>query len=965
MLERSNNMESVALSREIRRSGRPTVVRVFGIIALLVSLAELVLCFAGPIAFIHKPTLVLFPPFSIGLTEDEISRTVGFIEREIALTNSFSIVSQSSIENYFVRTDPDFDSSRLKPVNHADAHRIAQELGLERFAIAIIYRYSGQCELTVSIRDVRDGETVRSCSFHSSSLENLLKKIGTDGKLLEIQKGLAVETRAVTFTDFLVLGLLGLQIILGLLALFGRDPGVLVEITLAPALILFVFAYIYANNANMDYVQRYIATRGQLHLAKSTALEQLYAFLRFGPVLLTNGAYYVWRTIKGKRREHDQLEKHRLHRYVKTWALPWVVLSAVLFALSFPSFVSLEGYGVLAWFSLVPLLLVLITAKPSMGVFYGVIFGTLQALIINFWHGTYDYVTLHLITIAFVVEYLLFMVVLVWLIRMSGKWGFLVVPAAWTLFDYLRSSGILGYPWGLIGTTQYSFLPLIQIASLTGVWGIGFVVLLCNASLAWALAAPAFGWTWIGKLRVPPRVRELFPMKAFAVIFVICLVGGSLILHAVQERLYHHSETPRATVVLVQPNFDARKYVLEDNIRELKSLTDGALATLPAKPDLIAWPEGEFELDIRYWTKLENRKSYWGRIVEDFLDYQKNMGTWLLTGTIDHRMLPSEAEGQKREYFNSSVLLDPEGRIVDYYHKINLVPFSEYFPLDKEKFAGLYELFQNFEISNWGVGEERLVFQHEKMRIATPICFEDVFSDHVRRFVIQDVDIILNLSNDYWSLSPVEGRQHGILALFRAVENQRPVLRSTASGYTLYIDAAGRIQPGALEHYTTGYTIAQVPLPEKVLTLYTMWGDWFPVACGLAVIVFLARCLVAFFATIGVHRVTPFHNFLTRVLSVLFVPVLIVCNFHWTLRLSRRKTERNADGLGNADGLWKKPHESGRIDSRRVITAMSSKEDGNGIQKESFSTISMRLSCYNKQQVDRMMQDLVRSEVER
>jgi len=73
------------------------------------------------------------------------------------------------------------------------------------------------------------------------------------------------------------------------------------------------------------------------------------------------------------------------------------------------------------------------------------------------------------------------------------------------------------------------------------------------------------------------------------------------------------------------------------------------------------------------------------------------------------------------------------------------------------------------------------------------------------------VDVILNMSNDYWSLSPVEGRQHGILSLFRSVENQRPVLRSTSSGYTVYIDATGQIQPGALEHYREGTLIARVP----------------------------------------------------------------------------------------------------------------------------------------------------------
>ena len=155
-----------------------------------------------------------------------------------------------------------------------------------------------------------------------------------------------------------------------------------------------------------------------------------------------------------------------------------MVASAVLFALSFPSVVNLEGIGLLAWFCLIPLFLVLLTKSPGMGIFYGTGFGVLQALIINYWHGTYKYVTLHLITIAFFVQFLLFMVVLVWLIRMSGKWGFLVVTAAWVFFDYCRSISILGYPWGLIGTTQYRFLSLIQMASLTGVWGISFVILL-------------------------------------------------------------------------------------------------------------------------------------------------------------------------------------------------------------------------------------------------------------------------------------------------------------------------------------------------------------------------------------------------------------------------------------------------------------------------------------------------------
>jgi apolipoprotein N-acyltransferase len=171
---------------------------------------------------------------------------------------------------------------------------------------------------------------------------------------------------------------------------------------------------------------------------------------------------------------------------------------------------------------------------------------------------------------------------------------------------------------------------------------------------------------------------------------------------------------------------------------------------------------------------------------------------------------------------------------------MRLVPFSEYFPLDEEKYTGLSEMFEGYNISHWTPGDTRGVFQHDKMRVATPICFEDVFSDHVRRFVMNDVDVLLNLSNDYWSLTPVEGRQHGLLALFRTVENQRPLLRSTSSGYTVYISATGKVQPGAPEPYTEGYAIARVPIPEEHYTFYTKFGDWFPWACGVFALMILA-----------------------------------------------------------------------------------------------------------------------------
>jgi apolipoprotein N-acyltransferase len=850
-----------------RNSGGASVgssrLRIFGVLAVAAAIVELVFCFTGPFRFVQRPTIVLFPPFTHNLTPAQSAEVSSFIEKQVALTKSYSITSYSFIEEYFVRTDPNFDKAKLKPVDYKAAQALAQELELDRFGIVWVYSSSNHFEVNVSIREVQEGTILRSGRFVSDSYENLLQGIGKEGEALNVRDELSIEIAGIGFTDYVVLVVLALQLVLGLLAILAIEPGVLIEIVWAPALVLFVFAYIWARSANMDYVQRYIASSGQLQLAENTAAEQLYAILRYGPILLLNGIYYILRRIT-KAEPTDRTGKQSwVHHAVTRWALPWVVLSAGLFGFAFPSVLRLEGIGLLAWIALVPLMLVLVTVRPTMAVFYGTAFGALQAMIINYWLGTYNYVTLHLITIAFVVQFALFMIVLVVLIRLSGKWGFLTVPAAWVAFDYVRSISILGYPWGIIGTTQFRFLPLIQIASIGGVWAVDFVVLLSNAAIAWALACSAFDWRWVGRAAIGirsltsveetwadrlkrtitaviRRPRALFPVGVFAVVLCVCIGGGTAILLTVRHRLYGQPGVDTATIVLVQHNTDPRKREYKENFEKLKELTDRALLDLSTAPDLVAWPEGGFKLDIRWWSTPERENSYWGKVVRELLDYQKELGTWLMTGTQDHRMVLNPEGDQVRHNFNSSVLLDREGRINGFYHKINLVPFSEYFPLDKEKHAGLYETFQKYEISDWSVGTDRTVYQHEKMRIATPICFEDVFSDHVRRFVVRDVDVILNMSNDYWSLSPVEGRQHGILSLFRSVENQRPVLRTTSSGYTVYIDATGKIQPGALEHYSAGYLIAPVPLPEKRLTLYTRWGDWFPLVCLFAIAAFAA-----------------------------------------------------------------------------------------------------------------------------
>ncbi|MCX7657002.1 MAG: apolipoprotein N-acyltransferase, partial [Treponemataceae bacterium] len=157
------------------------------------------------------------------------------------------------------------------------------------------------------------------------------------------------------------------------------------------------------------------------------------------------------------------------------------------------------------------------------------------------------------------------------------------------------------------------------------------------------------------------------------------------------------------------------------------------------------------------------------------------------------------------------------------YRKIHLVPFTEHFPY-KKQLPWVYEALRNADTHFWKKGTEYTVFESRGLRFATPICFEDTFGYFSREFVRRGAEIIVNLTNDAWAHSLACQMQHATMAVFRAIENRRSVVRATASGQTCAIDPNGKITAMA-EPFTETYLIAAVPLVSEA-TLYTAWGDW-------------------------------------------------------------------------------------------------------------------------------------------
>jgi apolipoprotein N-acyltransferase len=622
----------------------------------------------------------------------------------------------------------------------------------------------------------------------------------------------------------------------------------LTEAVLALGLLLFFFDYIFAANANMDYVQRFIESGGNLDLAIDTSTERAIAAARYLPFVATFLLLHLYLAL-------------RLRRF----GMLLTLLSVALTVLSFPSAVNLGGIGILGWISLTPLIYALWRSSYGNILFYGITYGVLATLLSNYWLGTFSLVSLAAVVIIFLGFYTVFMVPFggVVLLLRGSRPGIrvFVTAAAWALFELFRSTGFLGYPWVLVAHSQYANLPLIQISEVFGVWGVSFLIVLLGALLS-ELAAPLLMDPLIrhspsrrARMRIPAEptggaggglsalLGRLSPnLKSTAGVVLLFVLGAYLyggVVLLLDNRYPPADDVAR--VALIQQNSDPRKHEYERTFESLKELTNNALEE---EPDIVVWSETAFVPNIRRWGEEDPKRYRLARLVREFREYQESIETWLLTGNDDYRrLLDEEGRELERLNYNAAVLFDRQGRRVETYHKIKLVPFTEHFPYEDE-FPLIYEMLQDFDVHFWEPGDERTVFEHPKFTFSTPICFEDVFPNEVRQFVLAGAEVILNITNDYWSLTEVQAKQHFVASLFRAVENRRPLLRATASGVTSHVDPYGRII-ATRPQYSEEYLVTDVPIShERRLTAYARLGDWFPQAAGFFLLVVVLTSLV-------------------------------------------------------------------------------------------------------------------------
>jgi apolipoprotein N-acyltransferase len=501
---------------------------------------------------------------------------------------------------------------------------------------------------------------------------------------------------------------------------------------------------------------------------------------------------------------HSFFEVRRKHYFI-------AACSGLLLTACFPRI----GLAFVAWIALIPLLYLADRNKPPACFTLGWLAGLFHGLSLLYWItfvvNRYGNLPLPVsLAICFLlVAYLaifpgLFCAGLSWLRHRDLPW-LSAAPFLWVALELGKSRLLTGFPWENLGYSQYSWLPIIQMAELTGVLGISFVLVLSNVLLFSLL---------FSKNRQRRALTRLYPL--FLLIFLVSLIVG---YGSWRMASLEGDRGPSFTVALVQGNIaQDTKWDPAFQQTTLEKYDRLTREVARHRPQLVIWPETATPFYF-----LADRKN-----TETLFRLVREVQIPLLFG--------SPAYGRKGElvrFYNRAYLLDGYGTLIGYYDKIHLVPFGEYVPWKNILFF-VDKLVQ--AAGDFASGEQAVVLDLPPARAGVLICYEAIFPELSRDLVNGGANLLVNLTNDAWFGRSSAPYQHLSMAVLRSVENRVPMARCANTGISAFIDARGRIQ-GLTSLFEDATMLGTVQLGDGK-TLYTRYGDWFAWTC-LCVTVFV------------------------------------------------------------------------------------------------------------------------------
>jgi apolipoprotein N-acyltransferase len=495
--------------------------------------------------------------------------------------------------------------------------------------------------------------------------------------------------------------------------------------------------------------------------------------------------------------------------------------SALLLISSFPNF----DFYFLAWIALVPLLLAIARRPaPARALILGWATGTIFFYCSCYWL-TYSmihyggiptplaYVLLFPAALVVGIFPALFALLVALVIRRWGNRALLFAPLFWTALEWIRLV-VTGQLWNAIGYSQAYHSLLIQPAKWGGVYAVSFLILTINAAVAMFIIDRTRGSVAI-PLSIALLVALLIWISSFP-FFFITLTPSS-------------DEESLVNVIALQPNvpMKAVKSIEETNelLQRHWSLSASALKNLPDDKSarLVIWPESP--MDFTYTSDRAFQ--------EELANFAKEHRTSLLFNSLE----PASPNG----FYNSALLINEEGRLISQYDKIRLMPFGEYVPLPQwlpgaSLITGL--------VGEFTPGDKYTLVPFGDHRAGVFICIESAYPSIPRRLTSEGADVLINISNDGYLGPTAVMRQHLANAIFRAVENGRPVVRVTNTGLTAKIDAGGGVQEQTAP-FQTDVRVWQVRPSIIASTFYTRHGDLFVHICTAITLAVLIALLLS------------------------------------------------------------------------------------------------------------------------
>jgi len=483
------------------------------------------------------------------------------------------------------------------------------------------------------------------------------------------------------------------------------------------------------------------------------------------------------------------------------------IVSAVLLIFSFPDF----NLWPLAWVALVPLFLIVARkTQPWCCFLLGWLFGTI------FFYGSCYWLTYSMIHFGGIQPWLafplllpgavllgifpgVFTLVLARLIRNWTTSALFLAPLLWSALEWGRLE-TTGQLWNAIGYSQAYHPLLIQTARWGGVYLVGFFIVFVNAAIAFVI--------------LKRSARALLISATLITLTVVLVLLANRTSPSGQRGLKNEAE---AIVVAVQPNVPMEVVKSDEDMRKLTArhfeMSESALRQLPndGKPRLVIWPESPMNFAYGGDSPLRERLTA----------FVKANNTSVL--------LNSQEVAPNDGIYNSALLINQAGRLVAQYDKIRLLPFGEYVPLPEWlPGAGLIRAM----VGDFTPGANYVLMPIGTVRAGVFICIESAYPSIARRFTGEGADVLINISNDGYLGPTAVMRQHLANAVFRAVENGRPLLRVTNTGITAFITSAGEVQDET-QGFRPDVRTWTIMRASTAPTFYAAHGDLFAAGCAL------------------------------------------------------------------------------------------------------------------------------------